>query len=72
MAYLGSLAYARDHFGSLDEEPNTKSKKVSVYLNLDSGVGAIRGIFLQENEFAGLFFQKFLSPLRTYVTELFL
>jgi hypothetical protein len=64
LAYLGSLAYARDHFGSLDEEPNTESKKVSVYLNLDSGVGAIRGIFLQENEFARPVFSKIFKPIK--------
>lgn len=62
-AHLGSLAYANDHFGSLDEEPNAKSKKVSAYLNLDNGVGAIRGIFLQKNEFARPVFSEIFEPI---------
>ncbi len=62
-AHLGSLAYANDHFGSLDEEPNAKSIKVSAYLNLDNGAGAIRGIFLQENEFARPVFSEIFEPI---------
>ncbi|WP_185153550.1 M28 family peptidase, partial [Fulvivirga lutimaris] len=41
-SYLGSLAYAKDHFGDLNELPNAQSKKVSAYLNLDEGAGSIR------------------------------
>ncbi len=62
-AHLGSLAYANDHFGSLDEKPNTESKMVSAYLNLDDGAGAIRGIFLQENEFARPVFSEIFEPI---------
>ena len=36
-AFIGSVAYANDHFGALKEKPNSDSKKVSVYLNLDNG-----------------------------------
>jgi hypothetical protein len=62
-AHLGSLAYAINHFGSLDQKPNTKSKKISAYLNLDNGAGAIRGIFLQGNEFARPVFSEIFEPL---------
>ena len=51
-AFLGSAAYAAQHFGALDKAPNADSKKVSAYLNLDNGAGAIRGVYLQNNELA--------------------
>ena len=51
-AFLGSAAYAKTHFGALTEKPNNASKKISAYLNLDNGAGAIRGVFLQSNELA--------------------
>ncbi|MBK5272156.1 MAG: M20/M25/M40 family metallo-hydrolase, partial [Bacteroidia bacterium] len=51
-AFIGSVAYATQHFGALNEQPNNESKKVTAYLNLDNGAGAIRGIYLQGNEFA--------------------
>ncbi|MCK0179386.1 M20/M25/M40 family metallo-hydrolase [Flavobacteriaceae bacterium S0862] len=51
-AFLGSAAYARQHFGGLLEKPNNASKKISAYLNLDNGAGAIRGLYLQNNELA--------------------
>ena len=60
-AFIGSVAYAIDHFGALKEKPNTDSKKVSVYLNLDNGAGAIRGIYLQGNEFARPLFEEIFS-----------
>ncbi|HLV37925.1 M28 family peptidase [Xanthomarina sp.] len=51
-AFLGSAAFAKKHYGRLDEKPNLESTKVSVYLNLDNGAGAIRGLYLQNNAFA--------------------
>lgn len=62
-SYLGSAAYAKDHFGALDEKPNVQSKKVSAYLNLDEGAGAIRGVFLQGNEAARPFFKEIFNPI---------
>ncbi len=50
--FVGSVAYAREHFGELRSKPNAESEKVSAYLNLDNGGGAIRGIYLQGNEMA--------------------
>ena len=62
-AFLGSAAYARKHFGKLDEKPNNASKKISAYLNLDNGAGAIRGMYLQKNELARPVFQNVFAPI---------
>lgn len=62
-AFIGSVDYARDHYGELDQKPNNESKKVSAYLNLDNGAGAIRGIYLQNNEYARPVFEKIFAPL---------
>jgi carboxypeptidase Q len=50
--FIGSVAYAKEHFGELKSKPNAASEKISAYLNLDNGGGAIRGIYLQANEMA--------------------
>jgi carboxypeptidase Q len=50
--FIGSVAYAREHFGELRSKPNAESEQISAYLNLDNGGGAIRGIYLQGNEMA--------------------
>jgi carboxypeptidase Q len=62
-AYEGSVAYARSHFGNLDAKPSRESEKVSAYLNVDNGAGAIRGLFLQENANARQMFQDLIQPL---------
>jgi Zn-dependent M28 family amino/carboxypeptidase len=62
-AFLGSAAYAKKHFGALNERPNAKSKKVSAYLNLDNGAGLIRGIYLQNNELARPIFENVFAPI---------
>tara|TARA_R110000796_G_scaffold35017_3_gene90099 strand:- start:65329 stop:66930 length:1602 start_codon:yes stop_codon:yes gene_type:complete len=62
-AFLGSAAYAEKHFGALNEQPNSASKNVSAYLNLDNGAGAIRGVFLQDNELARPIFLKIFNPI---------
>ncbi len=49
-AYVGSVEYAKKHFGSLGGEFTEESRKVSAYLNMDNGAGAMRGIYLQGNE----------------------
>jgi carboxypeptidase Q len=67
-AFLGSASYAKKHFGTLNEKPNATSKKVSVYLNLDNGAGAIRGIYLQNNEFARPIFEKVFEPISNLTT----
>lgn len=60
-AYLGSVAYAKAHFGSMTEKPNAEAEKVTAYLNLDNGAGAIRGLYLQKNEFARPVFEKIFA-----------
>ena len=62
-AFLGSAAYAKQHFGGLLEKPNNASKKISAYLNLDNGAGAIRGLYLQKNEFARPVFEDVFAPI---------
>jgi hypothetical protein len=62
-AFLGSTAYAKKHFGVLNEKPNKASTKVSAYFNLDNGAGAIRGIYLQNNELARPIFEKVFEPI---------
>jgi len=56
--FNGSVAYATKQCGKLDSKPNRESEKVSAYLNLDDGIGAIRGIYLQENVFARPVFEE--------------
>lgn len=56
--FNGSVAYATKHYGKLDSKPNKASEKVSTYLNLDDGIGAIRGIYLQENILARPVFEE--------------
>jgi hypothetical protein len=51
-AFLGSVSYGEKHFGQLDEQVNLESTKVSAYLNLDNGAGAIRRLYLQNNALA--------------------
>jgi len=62
-AFIGSVDYARAHFGELTQKPSKESANVSAYLNLDNGAGAIRGLYLQNNEFARPVFQKIFSSL---------
>jgi len=62
-AFIGSVSYAIKHFGELKATPNEESKKVSAYLNLDNGAGAIRGLYLQGNEFARPVFKKIFSTI---------
>ena len=67
-AFIGSVAYAIDHFGALKEKPNSASKKVTAYLNLDNGAGAIRGVYLQGNEFARPVFKDIFEPISSIST----
>ena len=67
-AFLGSASYAQKHFGALNETPNTASKKVAAYLNLDNGAGAIRGIYLQNNELARPVFKKIFELIPNVTT----
>ncbi len=61
--YLGSSAYAANHFGKAGGAVNRdEADKISVYLNMDNGAGKMRGIYLQGNESARPFFENMLEP----------
>ncbi|MCX7549818.1 M28 family peptidase [Xanthomarina sp. F2636L] len=62
-AFLGSAAFAKNHYGILGEKPNIASTKVSAYLNLDNGAGAIRGLYLQDNALAKPVFKEVFSSI---------
>ena len=70
--FNGSVAYATKHFGEFNSKPNSAAEKVTAYLNLDNGLGAIRGIYLQGNEFARPVFEdifrRFSATQKYYVT----
>ena len=61
--YVGSLAYAENHFGKMDDEKFKKeSEQISVYLNMDNGAGMMKGIYLQGNEAVRPVFESLLKP----------
>lgn len=62
-AFLGSVSYGKKHFGQHDEKANLESTKISVYLNLDNGAGAIRGLYLQKNRLAKPVFKDVFSSI---------
>ncbi len=62
-AFIGSVSYAKKHFGDLNKKPNKASTKVSAYLNLDNGAGAIRGLYLQQNDLARPVFKQIFDPI---------
>ncbi len=62
---LGSRAYVREHFGTVDESGphfTAENAKVSGYFNVDNGTGAIRGVYLQGNAAVRPVFQQWLAP----------
>lgn len=67
---LGSRAYVAQHFGRTpaecesDESRMSAREAFSVYFNLDTGAGRIRGLYLQGNEPARAVFRPWLAPLR--------
>jgi Zn-dependent M28 family amino/carboxypeptidase len=69
---LGSRAYVAKHFGRSptaasgagDDDRKAARDRFSVYFNLDTGAGRIRGLYLQGNEQARAYFRPWLAPLR--------
>jgi hypothetical protein len=61
--YLGSRGYVARHFGDR-KTMNLKPEHadLSVYFNLDNGVGKIRGIYLQGNDAARPVFESWFKP----------
>lgn len=61
--YLGSMAYAQNHFGKVRETSRKKEvEKISAYINMDNGAGQMRGIYLQGNEAVKPIFEEMLAP----------
>ncbi len=61
--YLGSMAYAENHYGKVNETAREKEvEKISAYINMDNGAGKMRGIFLQGNEAVRPIFDEMLKP----------
>jgi hypothetical protein len=64
---LGSKAYARQHFGWIDERGlhrGPEYDRLDAYFNLDNGVGSIRGINLQGFDSTAAQFTRWMHPLR--------
>ncbi len=64
---LGSRAYVREHFGSVDASGphfTPENAKIAGYFNVDNGTGAIRGVYLQGNAAVRPIFQQWLEPFR--------
>jgi len=62
-AFLGSLAYAENHYGKVKETSRKKEvEKISAYINMDNGAGQMRGIYLQGNEAVRPIFENMLEP----------
>jgi len=63
---LGSRAYVAEHFADrtkMDLKP--EHGKLSVYLNMDNGGGAFRGIYLQGNAAAAPIFDTWAKPFQS-------
>jgi carboxypeptidase Q len=59
----GSKNYVKNHFtDTATKKFNAAGDKLSVYLNLDTGTGKIRGIYLQGNAAAGPIFEQWFEP----------
>lgn len=62
---LGSRAYVKQHFADPEVmEPSAEHERFSAYFNLDNGTGAIRGVYLQENEAVRPLFAAWMEPFR--------
>ncbi len=60
---LGSRAYVKQHFADpTDMKVKPEHGKLSVYLNMDNGGGAFRGVYLQGNEAAAPVFESWMKP----------
>ncbi len=61
--YLGSMAYAENHYGKVKETMRKKEvEKISAYINMDNGAGQMRGVYLQGNEAVKPIFEDMLKP----------
>jgi carboxypeptidase Q len=61
---LGSRAYVRQTFmDTVRNQPNEAHARFQAYFNIDNGGGAVRGIYLQQNDPLGQIFQQWFAPL---------
>jgi carboxypeptidase Q len=59
---IGSRQYARRTFtDTLTGQPNDAHRKFQAYFNVDNGGGAIRGIYLQQNDSIGKIFKQWFD-----------
>ena len=66
---LGSRAYVRDHFGTVDssgQHLKPEQAKVSGYYNVDNGTGQIRGVYQQGNAEVGPIFAQWMAPFKDW------
>ena len=64
---LGSRAYVKEHFADpVDMKLKPEHGKLSVYLNMDNGGGAFRGVYLQGNEAAAPVFEAWMKPFHNF------
>ncbi|MGV3516959.1 M28 family metallopeptidase [Luteitalea sp.] len=64
---LGSRAYVKEHFADpADMKLKPEHAKLSVYLNMDNGGGAFRGIYLQGNEAVAPTFDAWMKPFQNF------
>ncbi len=67
---LGSRAYVKEHFADpVDMKVKPEHAKLSVYLNMDNGGGAFRGVYLQGNEAAAPVFEAWMKPFHNIGME---
>ena len=60
---LGSRAYVKDHFADRETMAvKPEHGRLSVYLNMDNGGGAFRGVYLQGNEAVAPIFEAWMRP----------
>jgi hypothetical protein len=61
----GSAAYVKEHFmDSADMKAKPEWAKLSAYYNLDNGSGAIRGIYMQDNDMVEPIFRAWVEPFK--------
>ncbi len=70
---IGSNLYVRQHFGggrggrggTPPPPPTPEHAKFSAYFNIDNGTGAIRGVYLQQNQAVAPIFRAWMEPFRS-------
>lgn len=63
---VGSRAYVEAHYGDpfKDQQLSPDAAKVSAYFNIDSGAGAVRGVFARNNLAAMPALARWIAPLK--------